>query len=283
MSTAFLRRMFAGFSLVLLPMTASAGPVVITDTMDSSATYRRGDYGGYASSNFVNRAAGGRHWGDELFSPGHRFDTSQIAVDRAANAITFTIRTMFNGNDLGARYADLFIDTATPGTLDGFNYAIALGGQTLPTGVYSVSGRATSNDVWGERAGYVYGGYSQFKPTSPDYAATMAVENPVRVTSGTRIDAFSVVISTLAAAGGYTDLIVAVTGDSHLFSAMDLFWATGDCGNDVVWGTALTRADAEVRAPSSFVLFLAGTLLLLSHCTSGVARRRNAQVHDRRA
>jgi hypothetical protein len=245
--------------------------------MDSSATYMRGDYGGYSSSNFVNRAAGGRHWGDELFSAGHRFDTSQISVERTANTVVFTLRTMFNGNDLGARYADLFIDIGTPNTLDSFGYAIALGGQTLPIGVYSVAGRATSNDVWGARSGYVYGGYSQFKTTSPDFNAGMAVENPVRVTSGTLLDMFTVAISTITVGGGYSDLVVAVAGESTaLFSAMDIFWATGDCGNDVIWGAAVTLADAAVPAPASLALLVLGLLIFAAMVRAAPHFRRSA-------
>jgi hypothetical protein len=262
-----LRRFFAASALVLLPTAAFAAPVVIVDQMDSSATYMRGDYGGYSSSNFANRSAAGRHWGDELFSPGHRFDTSQISVQGGANTVVFTLRTMFNGNDLGARYADLFIDTGTPDALDTFDYAVALGGQTMPIGVYSVQGRATSNHVWGGRAGYVYGGYSQLKTSSPGFNASLAAENPVRLTRGTRLDALSVAINTLAAGGGYTDLVVTVTGtQTSLFSAMDLFWATGDCGNDVVWGSVFTLADAGVPSPSAFLLFVTGVMLLWRVC-----------------
>lgn len=264
MMTLFFGRLFAGLTLVLISAAASAAPIVITDEMDTAATYMRGDYSAYASANFVNRAAGGRHWGDELYSAGHRFDTSQITVDRGANTIVFTLRTIFNGNDLGARYADIFIDTGTPGVLDSFDYAISLGGQTMPIGVYSVDGQATSNDIWGNRSGYVYGGYSQFKTSSPDFNAAMAMENPVRVTSGTHLDDFSVVVSTMAAGGGYMDLVVSVTAASlNLFNAMDLFWATGDCANDVIWGTALTMADADVPAPPALPLLLGGVLLLL--------------------
>jgi hypothetical protein len=263
MMTLVLWRLLAGIALALSPAIAVAGPVVIADRMDSAATYMRGDYRGYSSSNFGNRLAGGRHWGDELSSAGHRFDTSQISIEREADAIVFTLRTMFNGNDLGARYADLFIDIVTPGSLDTFGYAIALGGQTLPIGVYSVTARATSNDVWGGRAGYVYGGYSQFNASSQDFNADMAAETPVRITSGVRLDMFTVAISALGVGGGYTDLAVAVTGGStDLFSALDLFWATGDCGNDVVWGTAFTPAEPGVPAPDALALFTAALGLL---------------------
>jgi len=277
MTVLSLRRLLAVSALTLIlvglrPHVSLAAPIVIVDQMDSSATYVGGDYGGYASSNFANRTAGGRHWGDELFSPGHRFDTSQVTVERSVNTIVFTLRTMFNGNDLGARYADLFFDVGTPDDLDTFGYGIALGGQTLPVGVYSVAGRATSNDVWGGRSGYVYGGYSQFKTTSPDFNAGMAAENPVRITSGTKLDAFAVVISSLAGGGGYSDLVVTVTGTStELFRAMDLFWATGDCGNDVIWGTAVTVADAGVPTPTALALFAAGLLLAFA-----MHRRRKA-------
>ena len=264
MTVLILRRWIAALAVVLIPLSAHAAPIVISDEMDSSATYMRGDYAGYSSANFANRAAAGRHWGDELYSPGHRFDTSQISVERSAGAIVFTLRTMFTGDDLGARYADLFFDVATPDTLDTFGFAIALGGQTMPIGVYSVQSSATSNDVWGGRSGYVYGGYSQFKASAPGFNGSMAAENPVRVTAGTHLDEFSVVVSTLDAGAGYRDLVVAVTAASlDLFNAMDIFWATGDCGNDVVWGTALTAPDAEVPAPQSLMLLVLGLILLM--------------------
>ncbi len=266
------------FATALLAAPAIGAPIVIDDRMDSAATFMGGDYGAYSDSNFSNRSAGGRHWGDELSSPADRFDTKQISVNRddAAHTITFTLRTMFNGNDLGARYADLFFDTSSPNALDGFGYAVALGGQTKAAGVYGVDAYATSNDVWSGRSGYVYGGYSQLKTDATGFDPLMAVANPVRVTQGALLDGFNVVLTSAAAGDGYWDVAVAITtaGSLALFDAIDLFWATGDCGNDVIWGTALTSPDAGIPAPDAFLIFAAGLgfLLLLA------ARRRVRQA-----
>ena len=134
--------------IVLVAHAAQASPIIISDNMDVAATYMSGDYAGYSSANFANRADGGKHWGDELADAGHPFDTTQMSIDRndASKTMTITLHTMFNGDDRGAHYADLFLDTASPTTPGSYGYAIALGGQTMSAGVYSIGSAATRTE-----------------------------------------------------------------------------------------------------------------------------------------
>lgn len=258
--------------------SAMAAPIVFQDQMDSAATYHGGDYGSYSSANFANRAAGGKHWGDELYDPGHRFDTTSITVNRdnAANTITFTLRTMFNGNDQGAKYADLFLDVATPDAPDSFGYAIALGSQSQAAGLYTIGSSSTANDIWGRQGSYVYGGFAQFKTTSPDYNAGMALAAPVRLDSGSAVGGTTVTVNRSDAGGGFFDVNVVLQGvNLSLFDSFDVFWGTGDCDNDAIWGTVLTAglAEAGVPAPPALALTLLGLMAVVS-----LRRRARPQV-----
>jgi hypothetical protein len=240
---------------------AFATPIVITDQMDSAATYRGGDYGGYASANFANRAAGARHWGDELYDSEHRFDTTAITITRddAHGSITFALHTMFDGEDLGVHYADLFIGTTDPNTPGGYNYAIALGYQTLAAGFYGNISTLTSNDIWGT-SNYGYGGYSQLKTTAPGYDPNMALASVTRLTGGAALP-YGVSVGRTDAGGGFYDLIVTLTGDLSPFDDFELFWGTGDCGNDTVWGSAATDPP-PVTAPPALWLMSLGALMM---------------------
>lgn len=253
-------RLIAGLAFCALACAsnASAAPIVIHDQVDSSATYRGNDYGSYSSANFANRVLGGKHWGDELANPAHRFDTTSITVDRdtSAGVITFTMRTMFNGNDQGAKYADIFIDTGTSDTLDSFGYAIALGAQTMGAGFYTTGGIATANDVWGGQGSYIYGGYAQLKTDAAGFDPAMAVATPVRLTSGSAVAGSSVSVTRTAIGGGFFDLSVALQGvDLGMFNDFDLFWGTGDCGNDAVWASLAGSLATPVDGPPILGLF----------------------------
>ena len=254
--------------------SAAAAPIVIQDQMDSASTYHGADYSAYSSANFADRAAGGKHWGDELYDPGHRFDTTSMTINRnaAAGSITFTLHTMFNGNDEGAKYADLFLDITTPNTPDSYGYAIALGSQTKAVGFYSVSSASTSNDVWGGQGSYVYGGFSQFKTTSADYDPALALAVPVRLDAGTVVGGTSVAVTRSDVGGGFFDVDVVLQGvDLGLFDSFDLLWGTGDCGNDTIWGTTLAggTTTAPVDAPPALWLMGFGLFAM-----AGFARRR---------
>lgn len=246
------------FCALTFASNASAAPIVIQDQVDSAVTYQGHDYAAYGSANFANRLAGGKHWGDEIAGPDHRFDTTQVTVDRntSANVITFTMRTMFNGNDLGAKYADVFIDTGSSDTLDSFGYAIALGSQTMGAGLYTANGVATANDIWGGQGSYIYGGFAQLKTDAPGFDAGLAIAAPVRLTSGSAVAGTSVSVTRTDVGGGFYDLSVAVQGlNLSMFNDFDLFWGTGDCGNDAVWASLTGALSSPVDAPPVLGLF----------------------------
>ncbi len=252
---------------------AQASPVVITDEIDVAATRQGNPYSAYSSATFANNPRSGKYWGDSIQDAADPFDTTQITVNRndSTNVLTIDLITKFDGNDGITNYADLFFDTQTPDSPDSFNYAIALGVQTKAAGVYTNTGFKTSNDIWASRSQYVYGGYYQFKTTSADYTPGMALASPTRLTSGTKLTNFSVAVTKTSLGSGLYDVRVAITSTSNLslFDNIDLFWGTGDCSNDAVWGTL---ASAPVNAPEPTGLaLLAGGLAGLGF----LRRRRN--------
>ena len=248
--------------------TAFAAPITVTDTMDSAATYHGSNYGSFSSPNFVNRVAGGRNWGDEIGSTSHPFDTTQVTVNRddSTKTLRITMRTRFDGSDLGAHYADIFIDTSTPDSPDTFGYAIALGYQTKAPGLYMHGASATSNDIWSGTS-YIYGGAVQLKTTQAGYDPNMAINPPVRLTAGTQMTDYSVSTSLVALGGGLYDFDInmAALTDLPLFNAFDLFWGTADCSNDAIWGSfrTATAAPLQTPVPAPASLWLLGLGLFL--------------------
>ncbi len=252
-------------SAVLFPAAAHAAPIVAADVVDVAATQGGADTGAYSSSNFINRQAGGRHWGDEIAPGAQRFDTTQMTVNRnsAAGKLTITLRTMFDGTG-DAAYADLYFDINTRG-FDDFGYAIPLGQQTMGPGVYSVISSNTAQELWVE-SGDLYGGYSQLTPSTPGYDPDAAIFQYVRLNDGVALPGYDVVTSRLDAGGGFYDLLIDITSPFGLglFDSFDLFWATADSGNDSIWGSFVT-----VPTPAALSLFGLGLLIF-----AGLRRRR---------
>ncbi len=258
---------------VLAVRPASAAPIIITDQIDVSSTYLGGDYGSYGSSTFANEFRAGRHWGDAIQEDTDPFNTTQITITRndSANRIDFDIRTWFGGTSpSGAKYADLFFDISSPNTFDTFSHAIALGYQSMAPGVYAVTGTQNSNDIWSTDTSNLYGGFTQFKTTSSNYNAAMALTPPVRLTSGAALPEFSVTVTQTDIGGGMYNINVAVisTTDLNLFDSFDVFWATADCNNDAIWG-------ATVPAPNGLALLGLGLLAV------GVVRYRLSRRETR--
>lgn len=69
-----------------------------------------------------------------------------------------------------------------------------------------------------------------------------------------------------ALAGGFFDLSIMLPGiDLSLFDSFDMFWGTGDCGNDAIWGTVafVPPPGTPVDAPPAAGLMLLGLLGLV--------------------
>jgi hypothetical protein len=259
--------------------SATAAPVVvatINDQVEVAAYRGLNSYSGYSSSTFANQQRNGRYWGDSIQSNAEPFNTTQIIVtrDNAANTIQFDLKTWFDGSPQGvpnglAKYADLFFDTATIAP-DGFNYAISLGSQTTPAGVYAVNTFATSQDLWKNQTNYIYGGGFQMAPSAPGYNANFFSTSPVRLTSGTLQSQYSVAVSQLAPVNSiYTvRVVISSTSNLNLFNNFDIFWGTADCSNDAIWGQVVTNS---VPAPGALLLLSLGLLGI-----GGFSRKRKA-------
>ncbi len=223
-------------ALVGFGASVQAAPVVvanISDQIDVAAYSGTSNYSGHSSATFANQLRGGHYWGDSVQGASDPFNTTSIQVtrDNAAKTIQFDLFTAFRGDGL-AEYADLFFDTTNSAIPNGFNFSVALGDQTKAAGVYSVGTVATSQDIWGSKTGYVYGGGFQFKTTAPGYNANFFQQSPVRLLTGTQLSNYSVSVNRIAVSGGY-DLRVLITSTTNLdlFNNFDVFWGTADCSN----------------------------------------------------
>src|SRR5439155_1448798 len=89
--------------------------------------------------------------GDVVQGAGNPFDTDRVNVKVTSSAGTTSLHlkyyTSFNGNDLSARYADIFIGN-NPASPDSFHYGIALGDQAGNGGVATLFGDGLSV-FWG--------------------------------------------------------------------------------------------------------------------------------------
>lgn len=247
--------------------SAQAAPIVVGDNVDAAVTQGGADTSAYSGPNFVNREAGGRHWGDEIAPGTQRYDTTQLTVDRnnAASKLTITLRTMFDGTGPSS-YADLFFDINTPG-FDDFGYAIPFGEQQRSPGVYSATFSNTAQELTIE-SGDLYGAYSQLKPSAPGYDPNNLVFQYVSLVNGVELPGYDVVTSHIDAGGGFFDLIFDITSPFglSLFDSFDIFWATADSGNDSIWGQFVT-----VPAPAALPLLGLGLFAFAG------LRRRSSQ------
>lgn len=227
---------------------AHAGTVTtINDTTDDIA------YTGSSPTGWF----GGSAQGDVI---GSNFDASRIVVTEAGGAhgalnLTFQISTQFSGTDCFgstcAYNADLFLRTPSKGYSSApFNYAVALGGQApnggyAAPGLYAVSSFETSQDLWASRGGFIYGG--EYVPHDDSAASELA---PTVLTGG-----FKLADATYVQTGGpdnYTDtILLTATGPEAqaLRNGFDVFWGTGDCANDSIFGSV-----APVPEPATLAI-----------------------------
>ena len=287
----------------LWSLTVAAAPVTINDVVDVHA-FTSGN-----PSNCCGFSASG--WGDAVQDSSHPYNTARIVYNRVdATHATIQLFTQYNGYESigggkAVHYADLFIDTGTPLAPGGVTYGIALGFQGGPEGnggfstpgLYKITNQTltknntnsqvkTSQDIWDSRGGWIVGGeYALQSDHSNTYLA------PTVLTGG--IDqGWSVSVSeldpngnafvpgqsaTVAISGLYT-LTASLTAPSlsamdWVLSDFDIFWGTGDCDNDGIWGSVDTGWTPTPEPPALLAL-LSGLMLLRGRRLGKIWRAR---------
>jgi len=234
--------------------SAASADTIITDTTKVVS------YHGGSSTNYF---PGNKSTGDVI---GTGFNTDHVAISESGNSITFKFYTQFDGDELTAHYADLFI---APNNADGapssWGFGVALGYQSSyggkAAGLYDLSGAAdykTSKDIWMGKTSYTYGG---------KYVTPLDVKEliPTRVTGGIKESNWTVVVNKTNVGGAYPyELSITLTAaNSTAFSLLDganldLLWGTGDCGNDTIFG----EYNRPVKTPEPATIMLLGSGLL---------------------
>lgn len=215
--------------------------------------------------------------GDVLEEPGHGFDTDRVMVVLSDKDGTTTLDlryyTTFNGDDLTARYADIFLgnNPANPNT---FGYAISLAdetanGGTSSAGFYDVSGAGaykTSEQVWQSKTNYIYGG--TFEGTDGVFRASPVVVTSAAILLG---NFTTNIFETTSGDVSFPNLLdVQLSASTNDFYALfggglSVFWGTGDCSNDAILAVIPPRHMPE---PFTVSLFVTGM------CGMGALRRR---------
>lgn len=252
------------FGLCLLG-TAHAG--LINDTTQNVS---------YRYTALYNWFAGGTTSLGDVVEGGPEFDTQKLGVATTPYTLQLGFYTQFDGDDLGAHYADIFLAT-DPAHPDLYNFAIALGAQApyggVTAGLYAVSGNyQTSIDRW-KTTGYIYGG----QYISPNDG--LPHDAPTVVTGGTQLSGWTVGVSQTASGDPTYPYLLSVTLTALNQSVLDsvfsgpafsLLWGTGDCNNDSVYIGNLTPPPDEVPEPGALPLFLSALLI----CGLVTAKRR---------
>jgi len=221
----------------------------------------------YWGSSPYNWYAGGTSSVGDVVEGGPDFDTNRVNV---STTTPYTLKlgfyTQFSGSDLGAHYADIFLAT-DPAHPDVFNYGIALGFQApyggVTQGLYALSGNyQTSIDRW-KNTGYIYGG----QYISPN--DNLGHNAPTVITSGSALSGWTIGVTQSASGDATYPYLLSVSLTAMNKNVLDsvfshpsfaFLWGTGDCNNDSVYVSHITRPPDEVPEPPSGII-LAGGLL----------------------
>jgi hypothetical protein len=257
-----------------------AAPAFATTTTTFLDTTKDYAYSGFGASSYTGFGFTGSAptTGDFL---GDGFDTEKLVVIESPGQIEFKYFTSFDGNDVGAHYADIFLAptndlTSAPGAW-AFGISLGSAGDNFQgaeaAGLYSISSPAdykTSQQIWGPMGtGWVYGGGY----IAPDGSSNLS---PTQVTGGSAMAGW-VVSSSVGASGeaAYPYIVdVILTAPSlaaygAVFNTpdLDIFWGTGDCSNDALFAPL----DAPVPEPLTLAIFGAGVAGAVA-----IRRRRKA-------
>jgi hypothetical protein len=249
----------AGFSALIAALPgAAANATMISDTTKNVSYWGGSPYNWYA---------GGTSSVGDVVEGGPDFDTNRVNV---STTTPYTLKlgfyTQFSGSDLGAHYADIFLAT-DPAHPDVFNYGIALGFQApyggVTQGLYALSGNyQTSIDRW-KNTGYIYGG----QYISPN--DNLGHNAPTVITSGSALSGWTIGVTQSASGDSTYPYLLSVSLTAMNKNVLDsvfshpsfaFLWGTGDCNNDSVYVSHITRPPDEVPEPPSGII-LAGGLL----------------------
>ena len=242
--------------LALCSLFAAGLPTLAHATIIADTTQNMSYYGN-SPTNWFN---GGTTSIGDVVEGGPEFDTNRVNVTTGPGTLQLDFYTQFDGDDLGAHYADIFL--ATGNDPDLFTYGIALGAQLgyggVAQGLYAISNNyLTSIDRWGG-TGYIYGG----KYISPNDGQPH--DAPTIITSGSALPGWTVDVSQGASGDGTYPYLLSVklTATTNealktVFSAANIavMWGTGDCNNDSVYLSDISPPPA-VPEPGSLALLL---------------------------
>lgn len=253
-----MKKIFAASFLVAASFVANAAQAAPITDDTKNVSYR------YTSP--YNWFPGPSSIGD-VIEGGPEFDTKEVEVTVSDLSIAFKFLTQFDGDDLGAHYADIFI-ASDPLQPDSYDLGLSLGFQQthggVAAGLYAIApgDYQTSIDRW-KTTGYIYGG----KYISPNDSAPH--DAPTIITGGTLLSGWTV--SAVQSASGdpsfplYLEITLSAMNKSTFFNAFahegfSALWGTGDCNNDSVYMPALHTPPhtQDTPEPASLALFTGG-------------------------
>jgi hypothetical protein len=256
--------------LVLCSLFAAGVPEAAHATMIADTTQNMSYYG----NSPINWFNGWTTSVGDAVEGGNDFDTNRVNVTTGTRTLQLDYYTQFDGDDLGAHYADIFL--ATGNDPDAFTYGIALGAQLayggVAKGLYALNNNyLTSIDRWGG-TGYIYGG----KYISPNDGQPH--DAPTIITGGTALAGWTVDVSQGPSGDGTYPYLLSVklsaANDQILktvFSAANIaiMWGTGDCNNDSVY-VASAAPSRSVPEPGTLILLFSA---IVSAACIGWGRR----------